>query len=688
MINDKLINPRSIVIVGGSNDVRKPGGKVLKNIIDNDYRGNIYVANPKEDEVQGVKSYRDIAGLPDTDMAILAVAARHCPPVVECLAKEKNTKAFIVLSAGFSEESEEGARLERKIVDTVNSAGACLIGPNCIGMMNNSHASVFTTPVPKLHPKGVDFISGSGAVAVYTMEAGYGVGLTFSSVWSVGNSSQLGVEDVLKYLDETFDPKTSSKVKLLYMESVKKPDLLFRHASSLIKKGCRIAAVKSGSSEAGSRAATSHTGALAGSDRAVNALFRKAGIVRCYSRQELVNVAGVYMHKKPKGKRFAIITHAGGSAVMLTDTLSEGGLEVPPVESEQSSELLAKLYPGSSVANPIDFLATGSAEQLGHIIDYCEKRFDNIDAIVVIFGSPGLVPVYDVYEVLHEKMQSCKKPVYPVLPSVVNAADEISSFISKGRFCFRDEVVLGRALVQANNTPAPASETVALPAIDHDKIRQTVAASGIGYLEPAAIHELLDAAGIPRAAEAVITSSDDAVEKARLFGYPVVLKVVGPLHKTDVGGVVLNVAGENQLRTEFDRLMKISGTTAVMIQPMLSGTELFAGVIIEQPFGHLVLGGLGGIFVEVLRDVNEGIAPLDKEEALTMINGLKGRRILEGTRGNKGVNIEMFADILVRLSALVCSAPEIAEMDLNPFLGTKNQVIAVDARIRIEKTGD
>jgi len=294
MINQQLINPKSIVVIGGSNDVTKPGGKVLKNLIDNHFPGMLYVTNPKETEIQGIKCYQDPAELPEVDLAILAIAAKYCPAVVETLAHQKNTRAFIIFSAGFHEESEEGAILEKQIVDTINSVNGCLIGPNCIGMMNHNHTSVFSLPIPRMEPHGVDFISGSGATAVFIMESGMSNGLSFGSVYSVGNSAQMGVEDVLKYLDDTYDPVKSSRVKLLYIESINKPDMLLKHASSLIRKGCKIAAIKSGSSSAGSRAASSHTGALASSDTAVDALFRKAGIVRCYGREELVTVAAVF----------------------------------------------------------------------------------------------------------------------------------------------------------------------------------------------------------------------------------------------------------------------------------------------------------------------------------------------------------------------------------------------------------
>ncbi|MGE5382406.1 MAG: acetate--CoA ligase family protein [Omnitrophica WOR_2 bacterium] len=680
MINQQLIDPQSIVIIGGSNDVTKPGGKVLKNLLDNKFHGKLYVTNPKETEVQGIKCYQDPADLPDVDLAILAIAAKYCPDTVDLLAQHKNTKAFIIFSAGFHEESEEGAKLEQRIVDTVNSVNGCLIGPNCIGMMNHNHTSVFSLPIPRMEPHGVDFISGSGATAVFIMEAGMLNGLSFSSVYSVGNSAQMGVEEVLKYLDETFDPAKSSRVKLLYIESVNKPDMLLKHAASLINKGCHIAAVKSGSSSAGSRAASSHTGALASSDTAVDALFRKAGIVRCYGREELVTVGEIFMHKKLKGKNIAIITHAGGPAVMLTDALSNNNFEVPHIDSP---ELLSKLFPGSSVANPIDFLATGTAEQLGEIIEYCDKEFDNIDGMAVIFGSPGLFENYSVYKLLHEKMNSCNKPIFPILPSIINVKDEIAYFINLGRINFPDEVVFGNALGKVYNTPTPAVSHK-LPDLDIKLIREVITNSENGYLSPDRVQNLLDAAGIPRAGEAVVTSVEDAVTEARRLGYPVVMKVVGPVHKSDVGGVALNVMDDTTVSSEFERMIVIKDTTAILIQPMLSGIQIFAGAKKEGKFGHLILCGLGGIFIEVLKDVQSSLAPISLDEATTMIRSLKSYKILEGVRGQEGVNIDAFANVIVRLSALCSIAPEIAEMDINPLLGNSKGITAVDARIRIE----
>ncbi|MBN2727892.1 MAG: acetate--CoA ligase family protein, partial [Bacteroidales bacterium] len=620
MVTKALIQPRSIAIIGASNDIRKPGGKVLKNILDHQFRGEVYVVNPKEDNIQGILCHKDVNELPQVDMAILAIAAKYCPDTVDILTKEKDTKAIIILSAGFSEENEEGKLLEDRIVQRCDEAGASLIGPNCIGVMTPHHASVFTTPIPKLENKGVDFVSGSGATAVFIMESGIPKGLTFSSVFSVGNSAQLGVEDIIEYLDESYVEGESSKIKLLYIESVNKPAKLLKHAKSLIAKGCKIAAVKAGSSEAGSRAASSHTGALASSDVAVDTLFKKAGIVRCYGREELTAVASIFNMNKPKGKNVAIVTHAGGPAVMLTDALSNNGLNIPHIDGSAADELLEKLFPGSSVANPIDFLATGTAQQLDDILEACENKFDNIDAMAVIFGSPGLFEVYDVYDVLHKHMQKDKKPIFPILPSVINVEKEIKYFIEKGNVFFPDEVVFGNALGRIMNTANPEKES-ALPQVDTSAIRKIIDSSKEGYLDPDKVAELLDAAGIPRAGEATASDFSILLEKAHKLGYPLVMKVVGPVHKSDVGGVVLNVKDDDTLKREFERMMQIKDTTAILIQPMLSGTELFAGAKREGDFGHMILCGLGGIFVEVMKDVAAGLSPISQKEAKAMIEG-------------------------------------------------------------------
>ena len=643
--------------------MHKPGGTVLRNLQDGNFKGELYVVNPKMDVVQGIKSYRDVKDLPEVDCAVLAIAAKFCPATVEVLAKQKNTKGFIILSAGFHEENAEGAKLERQIVDTINSVGGSLIGPNCIGMLNNHFSGVFTQPIPELDPQGVDLISGSGATALFIMDSGMQKGIKFNSMYSVGNSAQLGVEDILEYLDESFDPAVSSRVKLLYVESIEHPDKLLKHASSLIRKGCRIAAIKSGGSAAGSRAASSHTGALASSDVAVEALFRKAGIVRCNGRDELMTVAGIFMHPRMEGKNMAVVTHAGGPAVMLTDALSNGGMDVPHIEGEKARELLSKLFAGSSVGNPIDILATGTAEQLGYVLDACDKDFEGIDGISVIFGSPGLFPVFDVYKVLDEKMKTSKKPIFPIFPSSKIVRAEIDEFVSKGRVYFPDEVLFGNALCKVFKTPAPQPEHVELPEVDVKKIREVVGNGSNGYLSPDQIRALLDAAGVARAKEGVSDNEEEIVRMAKEIGFPLVMKVVGPIHKSDVGGVVLDVRDEETVRREFRRMMQIKDTYAIMLAQQLTGTQVFIGAKRDDKFGHMVLCGLGGIFIEVLKDVKAGLAPLSREEALGMIKELKSYKIIQGVRGQEPVNEQKFAEAVSRVSALVRVAPEIFVID-------------------------
>ncbi len=685
MINDKLLHPKSIAIIGASNNISKPGGKIVKNLKDNNFRGKLYAVNPNETEVQGIVSYKTSSDLPEVDLAILAIPAQYCLEAVTTLAEQKNTKAFIIISAGFGETDEAGKLLETQIANVVTKNNGCLIGPNCIGVMTPDHTSVFTTPIPKLTPAGCDFISGSGATAVFIIESGIPKGLRFANVFSVGNSAQTGVEDILEYLDKTYVHGVSPKIKLLYIENIDAPDKLLYHATSLIQKGCKIAAIKAGSSMAGSRAASSHTGALTSSDVAVDALFRKAGIVRCYGREELTTVANVFMCNELKGRKLAIITHAGGPGVLLTDALESGGLKIPVIENSQQKEALKKkLFAGSSVENPIDFLATGTAEQLGEIIDACETDFD-VDGMAVIFGSPGLFPIRDVYKLLHHKMQNCQKPIYPILPSLINVKEDVSEFLSLGNVNFPDEVLLGKALTKVMNTPPPMENEIFLDGVHIARIKEIVKEAKNGYQPPEVIHKLFDAAGIPRVKEIVAKTESQAVLAAINIGFPLVMKVVGPVHKTDVGGVVLNIRNLGDVRKEFHHLNQIKDATGVLLAQMASGTELFMGAKYEQNFGHVVLCGMGGIYVEVLKDVASGLAPLTHNEALSMIKSLKSYKILKGYRKQKGVNIEKFVDILVRLSSLLRFATDIKELDINPLLGNENEIIAVDARIRIEK---
>ncbi len=682
MIHHKLLNPEAIAVIGGSDNPHSPGGKILENLLAHLYKGQIYVVNPKKENVKNLPTYKSVNELPDkVDLAIIAIASQYVEDTVKVLTEDKNTKAFIIISAGFSDTGEAGKALEKRIVKQIEKHGGSLLGPNNIGLINQNYAGVFTTPVPALHPQGIDLISGSGATAVFIIEAAMQMGLSFNSVWTVGNSAQIGVEEVLEHLDETFKPD-SPKVKMLYIESIKKPQKLLKHSRSLIRKGCHIIAVKAGSSNAGSRAASSHTGALASSDLAVDALFDKAGIIRVYGRNELIHMAAVLHYGLPKSNRMAIVTHAGGPGVMLTDVLEKNGMKVPELKGPKAEALLEKLFPGSSVANPIDFLATGTAEHLDDILTAVENDFDNIDATAVIFGSPGLFQVYEVYDVLLKHIKQNKKPVYPILPSVINVADEIAYFHRQGQPGFPDEVLFGQALTKAyahqktgTTLNAPLKNKKLTPNIDLSNYH--------GYLPPEINYQLLDNFNIPVVPEAVFTDVDKALDFAR-NRYPVVMKVVGPLHKSDVGGVRLNINSDKALKQHFKELLNIPEAKAVMIQAQKSGQELFVGVKKEPGFGHLILFGLGGIYIEVLKDFQSILAPAFSEEIQQKLKQLKMYPVLKGIRGQKGIDLKAFEQLILNISKLVETYPQITELDLNPVLATDQALFVVDSRIKID----
>ncbi|WP_394335461.1 acetate--CoA ligase family protein [Geofilum rhodophaeum] len=671
-------------MAGGSEQRSKPGGKLLQNLLEGGYSGDLMVLNPGKDSVQGVEAFAAVSDLPVVpDLAILAVAADLCVPLVRDLA-QRGTRAFIVVSAGFGEEGPAGRALEEALLAEVEAVDGVLIGPNCIGVLTPVYNGVFTAPVPRLDAGGCDFVSGSGATAVFILEAALPKGLTFASILTVGNSVQVGVEEVLEHWDVSYKPGVSAPIKLIYVEDLKNPDKFLRHAASLIRKGCCIAAIKSGTSEAGQRATSSHTGALASTDSAVEALFRKAGVVRCAGREELVAVASVFRYKPLQGKRLAIVTQAGGPGVMLADALSEGGLQIPALGVQAQTDLKGMLNAGAAVGNPVDILATGTAEQLRQVLAYCDG-LEGIDGMIVIFGSTGLTQVFDAFEVIHRQVLACKKPVFPILPSTSSAHAEVQAFLARGHVNFPDEVVLGRALGKVWQTPRPAREEIFMEGVDLAGIRRLIDGAEAGWLGPAVVNALLRAAGIPVVPEGVAHSKKELVKLAGELGYPLALKAVGLVHKSDVGGVTLNIRSEAHLLAEYGRMLKIEGVEGVLVQKMAEGMELFIGGRYEPRYGHVLVVGLGGVFVEMLNDFAHGLAPLTMEEAASMIRSLKSHRVIQGMRGREGVDEELFAEILVRLSTLLRYATEIKELDLNPLIGNKAELLVVDARMLLHR---
>jgi acyl-CoA synthetase (NDP forming) len=685
MLHPKLINPASIVVVGGSDHLDHLGGSVLKNLIDQKFKGKLFVVNPKKDVVQGLTSYRNIEDIPEVDLAIIAIAAPEIPAVIQILTKKKNTKGFIIYSSGFGELNEDGEKLEQEICSMIDEAGGSLLGPNNIGMLNENYAGVFTRPIPKLNPKGVDFISGSGATAVFTIEAAQQIGLTFSGLYTVGNSTQIGIEEILVYLDLSYIDGKSSTVKMLYLEGIKNPDKFLKHCRSLKQKGCEIIALKAGNSEEGTKAASSHTGAMASSNLFIQALFNKAGIIRCYSRYELINTAGIAQLTRSRINNFAIITHAGGPGVVLTDALCNNGLKVPGLSHKHQKHLLGILYSGASAKNPVDILATGTAEQLDQVIQYCDESIDEVEAMIVIFGSPGLGSVKEAYQVISDQSKKCRKPVFAILPSVINVKEDIKSFIEQGNLSFYDEHLFGECLSKVMKSKTPPLKQDDRYKVNETEIRKLIDESENGFLDPLHTFALLEASGIKTVDQFLVSTETELLETAKTIHYPVVQKAAGLLHKTDQRGVILNVSNTEELFSNYHKLRRIPGAKGIIIQEMIEGKEIFIGTKKEPGFPPLILCGAGGIYVEIVKDIACALAPISAEESIKMIESLSVFPILKGARGEQGIDIKAFSDVIVKLSHLVLIAPEIAEIDVNPLKANAHGIVAVDARIRIQK---
>lgn len=678
---DALLSPRSIAVVGASEDVLKPGGKIVQNLLSKHFAGELYAVNPKSESVQGIRAFASVADVPGTpDLGIVAIPARFVARALADLG-EKGTRVVVVLSAGFGEVGPEGKDEEQKLVDIASRYGMLLFGPNCLGVMTGSYAGKFAGILPEMQDIGIDFISGSGATVDFLAEQGTRRGLPFGSFVTVGNSAQTGVEDVVALYDENFDEK-SSLIKMLYIESIQNPRKLLHHARNLSEKGCSLVGIKSGTTEAGNRAAASHTGAMASSDTAVQALFDKAGIIRTQSRVEMVDVAGamVCAPNGLRGRRACIITDAGGPGVMLADELNRQGFSVPALKEETRKRLADVLPPGAGTGNPVDFLPSRTAEQTEKIFEILKSEKDNIDFVVFIVGDSGFRGNEEIYTALARAMDGFGLPVFPSLCSAVSSRAALKGLRDLGKFYFEDEVALGRALGKLVSCPRPTPAVTELAGYDKARLSEVLAGEK-GVLSPETTREVLEAAGFKLTGQVELTDKNDLERSCDDIPFPWVMKVMGPLHKSDVGGVRVNVTDLAQAGAIWDEFTAIEGYTGVMIQQMVGGTEAIVGVSHEEGFGHLVMFGLGGIYAEALKDAQFRLAPLSRPEAISMIRSIRALPIIEGVRGEQGMDLGVLEDILVRIALLVTDFPLVKEMDLNPVKGYGTELYAVDSRI-------
>jgi len=678
-----LLEPRSIAVLGASDDLSKPGGLMVRNILLRGFAGDLLLVNPKSSIIQGVRAYPSVDELPVVpELAFIAIPAHLVRPSLEQLAA-KGTKAVVVLSNGFGEVSEEGKEEERRLVQIADANDMLLIGPNCSGIVSHAHAGKFSGLPPISVKGGVDFLSGSGATVDFVYENATSRGLRFNSLLNVGNSAQTGVTDLLRLYDEAYTLE-DSRIKLVYVEVLNSPQEFLTHARNLSSKGCHLAGIKSGSTEAGSRAAASHTGAMATNDTAVQALFDKAGIIRVQSREELIDVAIALtaVGEKLDGRRVAVVSDAGGPGVMLSDELNRLRFEVVPFRERTKTLLAEALPPGAGVGNPVDCLPTRSGESIGSVMRIIsEQEKDRVDYILLIDGESGLSDTWAIFEAIMRAQQEGGIPILQCFLSPTSAAEPLKRLRDAGRAYFSDEVAMARALARVVGRPRLSEPVTRIEGYDRDRIRSLLAGRS-GALAPSIVREVLDAAGIRVPQQSEVTSATALADIP--IPFPWVMKVIGPLHKSDVGGVKLGIANLEEATTAFQALMAIDGATGVVIQQMVQGTEVIVGANREEGYGHLVAFGLGGIYTEALNDVQFRLAPLSFEEAESMIRSVRAYPLIQGVRGQKGMDTRTLVDTLVRTSLLVTDYRQIREMDINPVKGYGTDLYAVDARIIVE----
>ncbi|MGD9369473.1 MAG: CoA-binding protein, partial [Desulfobacteraceae bacterium] len=548
-----LFDPRTIVVVGASNDALKPGGRAMKNIVDHGYRGKLWAVNPKTPDILGHPTFASIDDLPQApDLAIVAIPSKIAVATIEALAN-KGTGAAIVLTSGFGEKDAAGKKAEEAMLRIANAAEMTLVGPNCSGFLTKSYKGKFAGIIPTRPGGLVDIISGSGATVDYVMERGHNRGLSFGNVINLGNSIQVGVEDLVQLYDENYGPD-SARILLLYMESIKKPAKLRHHAGSLVQKGCAIVGIKSGATAAGKRAAASHTGAMAASDTAVGALFEKAGIIRVESRADMINAACVLsITKGPlKGRRICVLTDAGGPGVMMSDELNRRGMELPLLKAK-TRDLLGDILPAeSSTANPIDALPSRTAEQIKVITQVLgDHERDTIDAIAILLGDSGMSDNTQIYQAISEAMDQCPIPVFPMFSSVFSSTAIIDDFASRGKVFFPDEVPLAKALAKVAHLRKPEVARSILDRYNKAAVGEALDGQS-GALSPETVTGVLRAAGFKLPRQMDVFKREDLASSCDQVGFPLAMKVIGPLHKTDVGGVKLGIGNDEEALQAWD----------------------------------------------------------------------------------------------------------------------------------------
>ena len=712
---DALFRPRSVAVIGASRERGTIGAEIFHNLLDHGFRGPVYPVNPKADVVQSVRAYPSITEVPGpVDLAVIVVPAAASGEILEACGKA-GVKAAIVISAGFKETGDAGRDRERALVECARRYGMRLLGPNCLGVLNTEPGvQLDATFAPTYPPAGrIAFSSQSGALGLAILEYAAELNLGISQFVSVGNKADVSGNDLLEFWEN--DPGTD--LVLLYLESFGNPRR-FTQIARRVGRRKPIVAVKSGRTTAGVRAAASHTGSLAGSDAAVDALFTQSGVIRTDTIEELFDVAMLLAHQPvPRGRNVAIVTNAGGPGIMASDACESHGLAVPPLDEATVAALREFLPREASTRNPVDMIASAAPASFEHAIPLVAAD-PNVDAVLVIYVPPIVTRPLDVAQAIVRgastaAIDAARKgaPAKPVLTCFLgkHGMTESLQSLHEGKipsYAFPESaaIALSSAARYGRWKSEPEGTAVRFDDVDVARARRAIARAkarpGDGpnvWLDPEETREVLVAYGLPLPQSRIVHSANDAVAAATEFGFPVVLKLVSSTitHKSDVGGVVLDLRSEAEVREAYEGIrnrMVMRGWAkqmeGVLVQPMVQeGTEAIVGMVHDPSFGPLVMFGLGGVQVELLKDVAFRIQPLSDHDARDLVRGVRGFPLLSGYRGSPPRDVPALEELLLRVSQLSGDHEDVAEMDLNPVkvLEPRRGCTIVDARIAVRR---
>lgn len=701
---DALLRPRSIAVIGASRRRDSIGGAILRNLIDQGFQGPVYPINPNAPFVQSIPAYPSVASVPgEVDLAIIVIPADQVMEAARSCG-EKGVRALIVISAGFKETGEEGQKREHALVEVARRYGMRLVGPNCLGIVNTDpNVSMNATFAPVSPPAGrVAFSSQSGALGLAILDYARRLNLGISQFVSVGNKAEVSGNDLIEFWEH--DPGTD--LILLYLESFGNP----RKFTQLARRVARtkpIIAVKSGRTPGGSRAATSHTGALAGSDAAVNALFRQSGVIRTDTIEELFDTAMLLGSQPvPTGPGVAILTNAGGPGIMAADACESAGLTLAKLEQKTVKALKEFLSPAASVRNPVDMIASADAPSYQRALGLLVTD-KNVNAVIVIFVPPLVTGAQEVAGAILAGSAGSKVPVLSCFMGSHGVPESLRS-LQEGHipsYAFPEAAArtLARAVSYGVWRKKPPGSVPTIPDLNSDRARETVAKALEGakagesrWMTSDQVEELLRAYGIRTSGARTATNRGEAAMVARSIGFPVAMKVRSPeiLHKTDVQGVRLDLKTDEEAARAFDEIrtaLARSNPSArfqgVTVERMIvGGVETIVGMTRDPSFGPVVVFGLGGVAVELLHDVSLRVAPLTDRDAEEMLREIRGFPILDGYRSTPKSNVPSLLDLIHRVSRLASDQEEVAELDLNPVVVFPGEApcVAVDARVRLQ----